>query len=164
MKNLAILLILIFFVKPSHAQKWNSSFFGKPESRALYASNIAKAIQNAWENELSSKGKKEMLLDEIIFGQDSEPKELQSTEIDKPMMNNIDEIEEVLGIKEEIRIDPFKKKKSGVPVSDILLKIATPVETEEVTPMGNVDEVKEASKKQIYYQQKPKILLTKQRL
>jgi hypothetical protein len=103
MKNLAILLVSLFIINPLYAQRWSSAFIGKPESRALYASNVAKAIQNAWENELSSKDKKEMLLDEIIFGKDFEAKETRSNEVNKLVMSNIDEIEEVLGIKEEIK-------------------------------------------------------------
>jgi hypothetical protein len=145
MKNLAILFITLLFVNPLHAQRWSSAFVGKPESRALYASNVAKAIQNAWENELLTKDKKEMLLDEIIFGQDSaEPKEAKYTEIVKPVMNNIDEIEEVLGIKEELKIDPVKKKKVEIPPVTTPAKTNTVVETEDVTSMGNIDEVKEA--------------------
>jgi periplasmic protein TonB len=144
MKNLAILFITLLFINPSHAQRWSSAFVGKPESRALYASNVAKAIQNAWENELLSKDKKEMLLDEIIFGQDSEPKEAKSSEIVKPVMSNIDEIEEVLGIKEEIKIDPVKKVKVETPPVVVPAKKEILKETENVTSMGNVDEVKEA--------------------
>ena len=34
-----------------------------------------------------------MLLDEIIFGQDSDPKDIKSVEINKSLMSNIDEIE-----------------------------------------------------------------------
>jgi hypothetical protein len=143
MKNLAILLISLMSINPLYAQRWSSAFVGKPESRALYASNVAKAIQIAWENELLSKDKKEMLLDEIIFGQDSEPKETKSIEVNKPLMSNIDEIEEVLGIKEEVKIDPVKKKVE-TPVAVNPVKIAPLLETENVTSMGNVDEVKEA--------------------
>jgi TonB family protein len=147
MKNLAILLVSVFVINPLYAQRWSSAFVGKPESRALYASNVAKAIQNAWENELSSKDKKEMLLDEIIFGKDLEIKETQNIEVSKSGMNNIDEIEEVLGIKEEIKIDPVKKKKiepSNVVVPE---KPKPIVETEIETVMGNTDEVKEAIEK-----------------
>ena len=130
MKNLAILFISILLINPAKAQRWSSSFVGKPESRALYASNVAKAIQTAWENELSLKGTKEMLLDEIIFGQDNEPKDTKSTEIAKPIMNNIDEIEEVLGIKEEINPDPVKKKTenpltTGLKIEEIKVETAT---------------------------------------
>lgn len=147
MKNLTITLIYLLTMNLSHAQRWSSAFVGKPESRALYASNIAKAIQNAWENELSSKGKKEMLLDEIIFGQDSQLKDIKTTENAKPSMNNIDEIAEVLGIKEEIKIDPVKKKKvESSPVTTIPTKIPSSVEVENVISMGNVDEVEEAKK------------------
>ena len=145
MKNLAFFLIFSLLINPMYAQKWSSAFVGKPELRALYASNVAKAIQNAWENEISSKGKKEMLLDEIIFGQDSEQKETKSIEANKPLMTNIDEIEEVLGIKEEIKIDPVKKKKVEAPTTGVPIKIAPSVETENVTSMGNIDEVKEAA-------------------
>ena len=142
MKNLAILLFSLLSINPLYAQRWSSTFVGKPESRALYASNVSKAIQNAWENELSSKDKKEMLLDEIIFGKESESKEIQSLEVSKSMMSNIDEIEEVLGIKEEVMIDPVKKKK--VEASNVLVseKVKPIVEIETV--MGNRDEVKEA--------------------
>jgi len=111
MKNLFIILFILLVESVASAQKWSSAFVGKPESRALYASNVAKAIQNAWENELSSKDKNEMLLDEIIFGQDSDKKTNQEPEISKAPTNNIDEIEEVLGIEEKV-IDPIKKAKS----------------------------------------------------
>jgi protein TonB len=144
MKNLAILLLIISLINPLYAQRWSSAFVGKPESRALYASNVAKAIQNAWENELSSKGKKEMLLDEIIFGQDSEQREVKNGDTNKPLMNNIDEIEEVLGIKEELKIDPVKKKKVETPPVVVPVKSTPSIEIDNVTSMGNIDEVKEA--------------------
>ena len=142
MKKLVILFISISFMNPTEAQQWSSSFIGKPESRALYASNVAKAIQNAWETELSMKGKKEMLLDEIIFGQDNEPRDTKITDITKPMMNNIDEIEEVLGIKEEINHDPVKKKTETPRVSPI--KITPVSETDNRASLNNVDAIKEA--------------------
>ena len=144
MKNIVIILFSLLSINPLYAQRWSSAFVGKPESRALYASNVAKAIQNAWENELSLKDKKEMLLDEIIFGQDSDPKNIKSVEINKSLMSNIDEIEEVLGIKEEARIDPVKKKKVETPTVVVPVKTEPVVESENVTSMGNVDEVKEA--------------------
>ena len=143
MKNLAILLISFLFLNPMSAQRWSSAFVGKPDSRALYASNVSKAIQNAWENELSSKGKKEMLLDEIIFGKDYESKETKSLESNKPVMSNIDEIEEVLGIKEEVKADPVKKKtETSIPV--VAAKVTPTIETSIIDAMGNADEVKEA--------------------
>ena len=144
MKNIVIILFSLLSINPLYAQRWSSAFVGKPESRALYASNVAKAIQNAWENELSLKDKKEMLLDEIIFGQDSDPKDIKSVEINKSLMSNIDEIEEVLGIKEDARIDPVKKKKVETPTVVVPVKTEPVVESENVTSMGNVDEVKEA--------------------
>ena len=140
MKNLAILFISILFINPAKAQRWSSSFVGKPESRALYASNVAKAIQTAWENELSSKGTKEMLLDEIIFGQDNEPKDTKSAEITKPIMNNIDEIEEVLGIKEEINLDPVKKKTESIKVRPT--KIVPVAEIEKIPSTANLEKIK----------------------
>ncbi len=144
MKNIAILFCILLFVNPLYAQRWSSAFLGKPEARAMYASNVAKAIQSAWEEEISSKSKKEMLLDEIIFGQDSEKKTVQGTEISKVSMNNIDEIEEISGIKEE-SIDPVKKKKVEAPVI-VPEKVSENAKVEEttITPMGNIDEVKEA--------------------
>ena len=144
MKNIVIILFSLLSINPLYAQRWSSAFVGKPESRALYASNVAKAIQNAWENELSLRDKKEMLLDEIIFGQDSDPKDIKSVEINKSLMSNIDEIEEVLGIKEDARIDPVKKKKVETPTVVVPVKTEPVVESENVTSMGNVDEVKEA--------------------
>lgn len=150
MKNLAILFMSILLVHFTKAQRLSSPLVGKPESRASYASSVARAIQTAWENELSLKEKKEMLLDEIIFGQDIEPKNTKSTEIVKPIMNNIDEIEEVLGIKEEIKQDYVKKK--------AVTSLATPVEVtpvakrENPTSMGNTEEVKKAS---VTYQNQP---------
>ncbi len=144
MKNLAILLISLITINPLNAQRWSSAFVGKPESRALYASNVAKAIQNAWEIELLSKDKNEMLLDEIIFGKDSESKESKNIEVvTKPIMSNIDEIEEVLGIKEDIKIDPVKKK-TETTVTNIPDKIIKVIETGNTNAMGNADEVKEA--------------------
>lgn len=141
MKNLAILFISILFINPVEAQTWSSSFIGKPELRALYASHIAKAIQTAWENELSLKGTKEMLLDEIIFGQDNEQKDPKSTESAKPMMNNIDEIEEILGIKEDINYDPVKNKVK-TPLVTLIKKTPIP-EIEKATSMENIEEKKE---------------------
>jgi hypothetical protein len=143
MKNLAILLVSLLSINPLYAQRWSSAFVGKPESRALYASNVAKAIQNAWEMELSLKGKKEMLLDEIIFGQDTEPNVNKNAELGKPVMNNIDEIEEVLGIKEEVKIDPVKKK-TETSVTSIPIKTTPVIETVNIDAMGNIDEVKDA--------------------
>ncbi|MES2517716.1 MAG: energy transducer TonB [Bacteroidota bacterium] len=147
MKNILILLCLLLTENPLYAQRWSSAFVGKPESRAIYASNVAKAIQNAWENELSSRDKKEMLLDEIIFGQETEKKVTDEHETNKIPVSNIDEIEEVLGIKEN-EIDPVKKKKIDNSVS-----VSTPTKNVEstqnrvisTTAMGNIDEVKEAT-------------------
>ena len=144
MKNLVILFIAILSFNLSYAQRWSSTFVGKPESRASYASYVAKAIQNAWENELSLKGKKEMLLDEIVFGQNSELKEVKDLEVNKSLMSNIDEIEEVLGIKEEVKIDPVKKKKIEIPTTAVPVKTELIVEIENVTSTGNVNEVKKA--------------------
>lgn len=143
MKSLVILFIAILSFNPSYAQRWSSAFVGKPESRASYASYVAKAIQNAWENELSLKGKKEMLLDEIVFGQDSELKEIKNVENNKFLMSNIDEIEEFSGIKEEVKIDPVKKKKAEISTTAVPVKAEPIVEIENVTSMGNVDEVRE---------------------
>ena len=143
MKSLVILFIAILSFNPSYAQRWSSAFVGKPESRASYASYVAKTIQNAWENELSLKGKKEMLLDEIVFGQDSELKEIKNVENNKFLMSNIDEIEEFSGIKEEVKIDPVKKKKAEISTTAVPVKAEPIVEIENVTSMGNVDEVRE---------------------
>lgn len=145
MKNITILFCIFIVINPLFAQRWSSAFIGKPESRAMYASNVAKAIQNAWEEEVSSKSKKEMLLDEIIFGQESESKENKSIEASKSksVMNNIDEIEEVLGIKEEIKNDPVKKK-TETAVTSIPIKTSPVIETVNIDAMGNTDEVKDA--------------------
>lgn len=143
MKSLVILFIAILSFNPSYAQRWSSAFVGKPESRASYASYVAKTIQNAWENELSLKVKKEMLLDEIVFGQDSELKEIKNVENNKFLMSNIDEIEEFSGIKEEVKIDPVKKKKAEISTTAVPVKAEPIVEIENVTSMGNVDEVRE---------------------
>jgi periplasmic protein TonB len=99
---------------------------------------------------LSSKKSSDMLLDEIIFGQDTpESKEEKVQNFTIYLMNNIDEIEELLGIKEPA-IDPVKKKKLDTPPV-VLPKIEptptptpTPTAEENMTSMGNVDEVKEA--------------------
>jgi TonB family protein len=124
MKNITILLPLLILTNSLNAQRWSSAFIGKPESRALYASNVAKAIQNAWESEITSKEKKEMLLDEIIFGQEFEKKIITENKEPIASLNNIDEIEEVLGIKEEA-IDPIKKKKTEI------LQATTAIKTTE---------------------------------
>ena len=142
MKNLAILLISFLSLTSTSAQRWSSAFVGKPDSRALYASNVSKAIQNAWENELSSKDKKEMLLDEIIFGKDYESKETKSLENNKFVMSNIDEIEEVLGIKEDIKADPLKKK-TEISFTNATVKITPTIETANINAIGNADEVKD---------------------
>jgi periplasmic protein TonB len=142
MKNLTILTLLLLLNSTSNAQRWSSAFIGKPESRALYASNVAKAIQNAWESEISSKEKKEMLLDEIIFGQESEKKIDPEMKDNNTSLNNIDEIEEVLGIKEKA-IDPIKKKK--IEVVQATKTTGTPLpsptkNTEEITNNPVIDE------------------------
>ncbi|MCU0470099.1 MAG: energy transducer TonB [Arcicella sp.] len=111
MKNNLIILCFLVLSNTLQAQRWSLAFVGKPESRALYASNVAKAIQVAWENELLSKGKKEMLLDEIIFGQEVDKKSNIDLDVPKSISTNIDEIEEVLGIEEQI--DPVKKNKTA---------------------------------------------------
>jgi TonB family protein len=136
MKNITILLTLLILTNSLNAQRWNSAFIGKPESRALYASNVAKAIQNAWESEITSKEKKEMLLDEIIFGQESDKKLIIENKETTASLNNIDEIEEVLGIKEDA-IDPIKKKKIEIaqPPSD-----TKTTEGSFILPTKNVDE------------------------
>lgn len=128
MKNLFIVISFLFVENIASAQqRWSSAFVGKPESRALYASNVAKAIQNAWENELASKEKSELLLDEIIFGQEYDRKVNQENEISKTLSNNIDEIEEVLGIKENAG-DPVKK--------------LTATQNNSVTPNVKVEKIK----------------------
>lgn len=130
MKNIVAFLFTLLSINQSNAQRWNSAFVGKPESRALHASYVAKAIQNAWENELSLKGNKEMLLDEIVFGQDSELKEIKSIENNKSLMSNIEEIEEILGIKEEVKIDPAKKKKVEIITEVFPVKAIQTIEKE----------------------------------
>jgi TonB family protein len=139
MKNLAIVLTFLMISNPLIAQRWSSAFVGKPSERAVYASNVAKAIQNAWESEISSKDKKEMLLDEIIFGQETEKKTIPENKENITSVSNIDEISEVLGIKETTTIDPVKKKK--VETTSIIPSVKV-VESPIVSPMGNVDEVK----------------------
>jgi TonB family protein len=108
------LLISYFLITTSicEAQKWSSAFVGKPSERALYASNVAKAIQNAWETELTTKNKKDALLDEIVFGTTSDFRIRQDIidNNDKTVTSNIDELEEATGIVEEKK-DPIKKKK-----------------------------------------------------
>jgi periplasmic protein TonB len=151
MKFLAILFIGLLSVNLLHAQRWSSAFIGKPSERALYASNVAKAIQDAWETEISSKDKKDMLLDEIIFGQESEKKTVPIDKVTYNSASNIDEISEVLGIKEEENKDPVKKKKLEVIESP---KTQTPAVIPSVTQpkventtLENEDEVEEAKKR-----------------
>jgi TonB family protein len=149
MKNIAILFCILLFINPMFAQRWSSAFIGKPESRAMYASNVSKAIQIAWEEEISSKNKTEMLLDEIIFGQDGDKKIAQNIEISKHAMSNIDEIAEISGIKEE-EIDPVKKKKleSAVVITEKVSENNKSQET-ATSALGNIDEVKEAIEKTV---------------
>jgi TonB family protein len=138
MKNLAIVLTFLMLSNSLNAQRWSTAFVGKPSERAVYASNVAKAIQNAWESEIASKDKKEMLLDEIIFGQETEKKTISENKENITSVSNIDEISEVLGIK-EIAIDPVKKKKVDT------IPIIPPVKIEEkptVSLIERVDEVK----------------------
>jgi Gram-negative bacterial TonB protein C-terminal len=112
MKNLAIISTLLILSNPLNAQRWSSAFVGKPSTRAVYASNVAKAIQNAWENEFITKDKKDALLDEIVFGTSSDFRVRQdiTDDLDKTITSNIDEIEEATGIV-EVTKDPIKKKK-----------------------------------------------------
>ena len=112
-KSLLIPCFIIITANLSEAQRWSSAFVGKPSARAMYASNVAKAIQNAWENEFTTtKNKKDALLDEIVFGTSSDFIVQQDIidNTDKTVTNNIDEIEEANGIIEEKK-DPIKKKK-----------------------------------------------------
>ena len=81
----------------------------------MYASNVAKAIQNAWESEFTTKNKKDALLDEIVFGTSSDFRVRQdiTDNNDKTITSNIDEIEEATGIIEQVK-DPIKKRKEMV--------------------------------------------------
>ena len=113
MKKSLLIPCFIIITHISEAQRWSSAFVGKPSARAMYASNVAKAIQNAWENEFTTtKNKKDALLDEIVFGTSSDFIVRQDIidNTDKTVTNNIDEIEEANGIIEQKR-DPIKKKK-----------------------------------------------------
>ena len=113
MKKSLLIPCFIIITHISEAQRWSSAFVGKPSARAMYASNVAKAIQNAWENEFTTtKNKKDALLDEIVFGTSSDFKIRQdiTDDSDKTVTSNIDEIEEANGIIEEKK-DPIKKKK-----------------------------------------------------
>ena len=112
MKKSLLITCFIINANLSEAQRWSSAFVGKPSERAVYASNVAKAIQNAWENEFTTKDKKDALLDEIVFGTSSDFKIRQdiTDDSDKTITSNIDEIEEANGIIEEKK-DPIKKKK-----------------------------------------------------
>jgi TonB family protein len=141
MKNIAILLTLLILTNSLNAQRWSSAFIGKPESRALYASNVAKAIQNAWESEITSKEKKEMLLDEIVFGQEFDKILVSEVKDNNASVNNIDEITEVLGIKEKA-FDPIKKKKVNVVQPTSSSKTA---ENSFLLPTKNVDVAENSS-------------------
>jgi TonB family protein len=140
MKNLAIVLTFLSLGNSLNAQRWSSAFVGKPSERAMYASNVAKAIQNAWESEIASKDKKEMLLDEIIFGQESEKKSVPENKENIASVSNIDEISEVLGIK-EVAVDPVKKKK--VEVTPVIPQPVKVVDSPAISVMGDIDVVKE---------------------
>lgn len=115
MKKSLFIICFIFTANLSKAQQWSSAFIGKPSTRALYASNVAKAIQNAWENEFTTKDKKDALLDEIVFGTSSDFRIRQdiTDNSDKTITSNIDELEEATGII-EVTKDPIKKKKELV--------------------------------------------------
>jgi hypothetical protein len=115
MKNITILFPLLILTNFVNAQRWSSAFVGKPSARAVYASNVAKAIQNAWENEFTTKDKKDALLDEIVFGTSSDFRIRQdiTDNSDKTITSNIDEIAEASGIVEVMK-DPIKKKKEIV--------------------------------------------------
>jgi hypothetical protein len=115
MKKSLFVTCFIITANLSEAQQWSSVFVGKPSTRAVYASNVAKAIQNAWENEVTTKDKKDALLDEIVFGTSSDFRIRQdiTDNTDKTITSNIDEIEEASGIIEAIK-DPIKKKKEMV--------------------------------------------------
>lgn len=111
------ILISCFIIIPNilEAQPMPSTFIGKPSARSVYASNVAKSIQNAWENEFTTKHKKDALLDEIIFGTSSDFRVRQdiTDNNDKTITSNIDEIEEASGIIEIIK-SPIKQKKEKV--------------------------------------------------
>jgi hypothetical protein len=115
MKKSLLFIYLIIHANLSEAQRWSSAFVGKPSTRAVYASNVARAIQNAWENEFITKDKKDALLDEIVFGTSSDFRVRQdiTDDSDKIITSNIDEIEEATGII-EVKKDPIKKKKEIV--------------------------------------------------
>jgi Gram-negative bacterial TonB protein C-terminal len=136
MKKSLLFICLIIHANLSEAQRWSSAFVGKPSTRAVYASNVAKAIQNAWENEFTTKDKKDALLDEIVFGTSSDFTVRQdiTDNSDKTITSNIDEIAEASGIVEVIK-DPIKKKKEiVVDGKKMVVEINTvPVIAEEVT-------------------------------
>jgi Gram-negative bacterial TonB protein C-terminal len=115
MKKSLFIACFIIAANLSEAQRWSSAFVGKPSARAVYASNVAKAIQNAWENEFTTKDKKDALLDEIVFGTSSDFRVRQdiTDNTDKTITSNIDEIEEITGII-EVTKDPIKQKKEIV--------------------------------------------------
>ena len=115
MKKLLLIPCFIIIANISEAQQWSSAFIGKPSARAMYASNVAKAIQNAWESEFTTKNKKDALLDEIVFGTSSDFRVRQdiTDNNDKTITSNIDEIEEATGIIEQVK-DPIKKRKEMV--------------------------------------------------
>jgi hydroxymethylpyrimidine/phosphomethylpyrimidine kinase len=115
MKKSLFITCFIITANLSEAQRWSSAFVGKPSARAMYASNVAKAIQNAWENEFTTKDKKDALLDEIVFGTSSDFRVRQdiTDNTDKTITSNIDEIEEATGII-EVTKDPIKQKKEIV--------------------------------------------------
>jgi Gram-negative bacterial TonB protein C-terminal len=115
MKKSLFIICFIVIAHLSEAQRWSSAFVGKPSTRAVYASNVAKAIQNAWENEFTNKDRKDALLDEIVFGTSSDFRIRQdiTDNSDKTITSNIDEIAEASGIV-EVAKDPIKKKKEMV--------------------------------------------------
>jgi hypothetical protein len=110
-KSLFITCLIFVCANFCEAQRWSSAFVGKPTARAVYASNVAKAIQNAWENEFTNKDKKDAILDEIVFGTSSDFRIRQDIvdNTDKSVTSNIEEIAEASGIVEST--DPIKKKR-----------------------------------------------------
>lgn len=115
MRKSILISYFIIITNILEAQPGVSAFIGKPSIRSVYASNVSKAIQNAWENEFTTKHKKDALLDEIIFSTSSDFKVRQdiTDNNDKTITSNIDEIEEATGIIEVIK-RPVKQKKERI--------------------------------------------------
>jgi hypothetical protein len=127
MKQLIIIVSVSLITSSLYAQKWSYAFCGKTSERAVFASNVSKAVKLAWEAEVSNKDKKESLLDDIIFGTDDEIIERYTSDNTQVgnINENLEEIAEAAGIK-EVDKGPEKKKKNNSESNALIVKPLVP--------------------------------------